>query len=221
MPNRNTYIIIAVAVVIIAIGGGYYYLQQSQTAAALELRKQKWDAWSRTLYVGDNTYQFHPGGIDIGSAAATMIYRNLIAPKMFWIDANKQGTYNPLVGDSWTQKIDADGDVYIEFIMKQGLKFRDGTPINAENMKWNWERALFDLPNRKQNGESYAVYALEESWGLTQKKLIVPSEYTIDMYTNPSFPTFQPFWKHFLFGLSYSFLFSETLGKQYGKENST
>jgi ABC-type transport system substrate-binding protein len=62
---------------------------------------------------------------------------------------------------------------------------------------------------------------LEESWGLTQKKLIVPSEYTIDMYTNPAFPTFQPFWKHFLFGLSYSFMFSETLGKQYGKENST
>ena len=41
LPDRNTYIIIAVAVVILAAGGGYYYLQQSQNAAALEVRKQK------------------------------------------------------------------------------------------------------------------------------------------------------------------------------------
>jgi ABC-type transport system substrate-binding protein len=221
LPSRNTYLIIAAVVVVAAIAGGYYYLQQSQAAAALEVRKQKWDAWSKTLYVGTTNYKFHPGGIDIGSAAATMIYRNLLAPKMFWIDAKTSGQYNPLVGQSWTQKKDADGDTYIEFIIKPGLKFRDGTSINAENMKWNWERALLDLPKRKQNGESYAVYALEESWGLTTKKLVVPSEYTINMYTNPANPEFQPFWKHFLFGLSYSFMFSETLGKQYGGETNS
>jgi len=221
LPSRNMYIIIAVAVVLIAAGGGYYYLQQSQNAAALEVRRQKWETWSKTLYIGTNNYEFHPGGIDIGSATATMIYRNLIAPRMFWVDGVKSGQYNPLVGESWTQKKDADGDVYIEFKLKSGWKFRDGTPITAQNMKWNWERALNDLPNRKQNGESYAVYALEESWGLTAKKLIVPNDQTILMYTNPNWPEFQPFWKHFLFGLSYSFMFSQTLGEQYGGETNT
>lgn len=221
LPDRNTYIIIAVAVVILAAGGGYYYLQQSQNAAALEVRKQKWETWSKTLYIGTNNYEFHPGGIDIGSATPTMIYRNLIAPRMLWVDGVTSGQYNPLVAESWTQKKDADGDIYIEFKIKPGLKFRDGTAINAPNMKFNWERALNDLPIRKQNGESYAVYALEESWGLTEKKLIVPNDLTIQMYTNKNWPAFQPFWKHFLFGLSYSFMQSQDLAEKYGKETST
>jgi peptide/nickel transport system substrate-binding protein len=221
LPSKNTYIIIAVAVAIAAVGGGYWYLQQSQTSAALEARKLKWDNWAKTLYLGTTNFDFHPGGIDIGTSTGTSVYRHLIAPRMFWVDSTKSGVYNPLVGDSWTQKKDADGTTYIEFKLKTGWTFRDGTPINAENMKWNWDRALDDLPNRKQNAETYAVYALEESYGTSAKKLVVKDSQTLLMYTNPNWPTFQPFWKHFLFGLDYSFLFSKTMGEQYGKETST
>jgi peptide/nickel transport system substrate-binding protein len=221
LPNRNTYILIAAVVVVAAVGGGYWYLQNSQQQAALEARKAKWDAWAKTLYLGTANFDFHPGGIDIGTSTGTSIYRHMVAPRMFWVDAEKAGQYNPLVGESFTQKKDADGTVYIEFKLKSGWTFRDGTPINAQNMKWNWDRALNDLPNRKQNAESYAVYALEESYGTSAKKLIVVDDKTLLMYTNPSWPTFQPFWKHFLFGLDYSFMFSMTMGQKYGLETSS
>jgi len=221
LQNRNMLVAIGIVVIIIAAGAGYYYtLQQSARAkaAALEQRRQKWEDWSHTLYLGTTEFEFHPGGFDIGSGTVTTLYRHACSPRIFWIDRTQSGIYNPLVGESWTEKTDEDGDVYIEFKFKPGWTFRDGTPINAENLKWNWERAYFDLPTRTQNSESYAVYAMSEAWGETEKKLVVEDNLTLRMYTNPNWPHFQPFWKHFLFGLDYSFMFSKTLGEQYGGE---
>jgi peptide/nickel transport system substrate-binding protein len=131
------------------------------------------------------------------------------------------GLYNNHIAESWEEKTDEDGDVYIEFKLQPGLTFRDGTPINAENMKWNWERALYDLPTRTQNAESYAVYAMKQSWAASPKGLVVEDDLTLRMYSNPNWPSFDPFWKHFLFGLDYSFMYSMTLGEQYGKEESS
>jgi peptide/nickel transport system substrate-binding protein len=145
----------------------------------------------------------------------------MLSPRLLWIDRTEVGLYNNHVAESWEEKVDEDGDVYIEFKFKPGLTFRDGTPIDAENMKWNWERALYDLPTRTQNAESYAVYGMNHAWGQTEKKLVVEDQYTLRMYTDPNWPHFDPFWKHFMFGLDYSFMFSKTMGEQYGKETSS
>jgi len=227
MENKNTYIIIA-AVVVVAVLGYFMFLVPSTPGPSPSpsptpdtVRQQKWEDWSETLYVGVTSYNFHPGGFDIGSDASTEIYRVLCTPRLLWIDRTETGLYNNYIAESWSEKTDEDGDVYIEFKIKPDLKFRDGTPINAENMKWNWERALYDLPARTQNGESYAVYAMEQSWGGTTKGLLVEDDLTLRMYSNPLWPSFDPFWKHFLFGLDYSFMYSMTLGEQYGKETSS
>jgi ABC-type transport system substrate-binding protein len=219
--SRRKFLAVAGGAVAVGAVGGYWLLTNNQQQSAqLGDRKAKWDAWASTLYIGTTSFQFHPG-IDIGSSSADSIYRHMIAPRIFWVDGQTSGQYNPLVGASWKQLVDSDNQTYIEFKFQANWKFRDGTPINAQNLKWNWERALNDLPNRKQNNDSYAVYAMQESWGTSQKKLVVVDDLTLDMYVNPDFPNFQPFWKHFLFALDYSFMFSMTMGQKYGGETNS
>lgn len=232
MEKKNTYIILAV-VLVVAVLAGYLLLKPKAPETpdqpdgptpeeiALEERRLKWEDWSETLYIGTTNFDFHTGGFDIGSGTATEIYRSLCCPRALWIDRTESGLYNPHAAESWEEKVDDEGDVYVEFKMRPGLTFRDGTPINAENLKWNWERALYDLPARTQNAESYAVYAMEQSWGGSEKGLVVEDELTLRMYTNPSWPSFQPFWKHFLFGLDYSFMYSMTLGEEFGGETNS
>lgn len=229
MENKKNYMIIA-AVLIVAVLG-YIVLRPGTTEPTLTptptptptdtVREGKWEDWSETLYIGVTSYEFHPGGFDIGSSSATTIYRHLLGPRLLWIDRTETGQYNSYIAESWSEKIDEDGDVYIEFKIEPGLTFRDGTPIDAENMKWNWERALYELPARTQNSESYAVYAMEQSWAGSPKGLVVEDDLTLRMYSNPLWPSFDPFWKHFLFGLDYSFMYSKTLGEEFGLEESS
>lgn len=225
MTSRNTYIIIAIAVVIV-VGGGYYYYQQSQAAAAraraLEVREQKWDDWASTLYLGTTSSldNFHPA-TDIGGGSAMTIYNHACFPRLLCIDRTQVGQYNPSVAESWEAKIDADGDTYIEFKITPGLKFRDGTPINAQNVKWSFERTLLDLPLREKNGNRGALYPMSQSWGASPKGLVVEDDLTLRMYTNPNWPMFHPFWEHFLFGIGYGHMYSQTLGEQYAREQDT
>ena len=45
----------------------------------------------------------------------------------------------PDLADRWP--VNDDGLVY-QFVLRQDLKFSDGSPVSAEDFKWSWERAL-------------------------------------------------------------------------------
>src|SRR5262245_10266264 len=50
----------------------------------------------------------------------------------------KSGSFKPGLAESW--KVSADGRV-LTFSLKPGVVFQDGTPFNAQAVKFNFERA--------------------------------------------------------------------------------
>jgi len=63
------------------------------------------------------------------------------------------GSIQPLLAESWT--VSADGLQYT-FKLRQGVKFHDGTPLNAEAVKWNFDR-LKDPQVRVPGRASYPI----------------------------------------------------------------
>ena len=71
-----------------------------------------------------------------GSAVDRQVYQNLY-DKLVDTDANLAVV--PMLATSWT--ISPDGRT-VTFKLRQGVKFHDGTPFNAEAVKYNFERML-------------------------------------------------------------------------------
>jgi peptide/nickel transport system substrate-binding protein len=136
-----------------------------------------------------------------------------------WEDSTESGKYNPLYAEGYTYKTDKDGDVYVEWKIKPGLTYNDGTPINAQNVKYCWERVL-EGAKRKQNFFDH-LYDVGTAWARTEKGLVVDDNLTLRMYIRQEYPYFDAEWRHFLFGIHYAFTFSSPLAKQYAQENST
>ena len=187
--------------------------------AALDVRSDKWDEWSKTLYVGTTSSDFHPG-INIGYGSKNTLLKHMAATKPMWVDANDVGSYNPLVAQSWELKHDTEGLAYIEFKIKPGLTFNDGEPITAGDIKFSWEWEFFELPSRENNKDTYHLYAHGMAWGTESKGLFAPDDSTFQMYTNPDWPDFVPAIFAFLFSLDHAWVYSETSTLQYAEENS-
>jgi len=71
-----------------------------------------------------------------GSAVDRQVYQNLY-DKLVDTDANL--AIVPMLATSWT--ISPDGKT-VTFKLRQGVKFSDGTPFNADAVKYNFERML-------------------------------------------------------------------------------
>jgi len=71
-----------------------------------------------------------------GSAVDRQVYQNLY-DKLVDTDANL--AIVPMLATSWT--ISPDGKT-VTFKLRQGVKFHDGTPFNADAVKYNFERML-------------------------------------------------------------------------------
>jgi peptide/nickel transport system substrate-binding protein len=67
------------------------------------------------------------------------------------------GSIQPYLAESWT--VSADGRQYT-FKLRQGVTFHDGTPFNAQTVKWNFDR-LKDPQVRVPGRASYPIEATE------------------------------------------------------------
>jgi len=218
MENKQTmYAAIAVIAIVVIAGGGYFYMQNQQKGQAKEALAARWDEWSKTLYMGTTSTDFHPG-INMGKGYMNSLAKHLSGTKLFWVDRTNGDAYNPVVGETWDLKQDADGLYYVEFKLKEGLTFRDGTPINAAAVKYCWEQELLEMPNREQNRETYHIYGHEVSWGKKSKGLFVIDDLTLHMYTNPGWPNYPPVWLCFLMSLDHSFIYSPTSTNEWALE---
>lgn len=221
MSSKNTQNIAIAVVAIIVVGvGAYWYMGQQGKNAAEDARAELWDEWSKTLYVGTTSQDFHPG-INMGYGTKNTLLKHMSATKPLWVDANNVGEYNPLVAQSWELKRDSDGDSYIEFTIKPGLTFNDGEPITAGDIKFTWEWELFELPSREVNKDTYHIYAHRMAWGTESKGLFAPDDDTFIMYTNPDWPEFVPAIFAFLFSLDHAWVISETTTLEFAQEQSS
>ena len=84
----------------------------------------------------------------------------------------KKGTaaaeVEPALAESWT--ISDDGLVYT-FNLRKGVKFHDGTPFNAEAVKFNFDR---QSPENRVEKMSYAAHVLD---GIAKTEVV--DEYTL------------------------------------------
>jgi len=53
--------------------------------------------------------------------------------------SNPDGALEPLLATSWELAPDKS---YYTFHLRQGVKFHDGTPFNAQAVKWNFDRSI-------------------------------------------------------------------------------
>jgi peptide/nickel transport system substrate-binding protein len=115
-----------------------------------------------TLVVG---LEAEPGTLDnsVGTGYHTSIIQRLLYESLVGYDLTSSADVlpiKPVLAESW--QVSADGTVYT-FKIRQGVKFHDGTPLDAAAIKWNFERA--SDPNHamyfdKGRGTSAQIFSL-------------------------------------------------------------
>jgi len=218
MPTKTTYIIVA-AVVIVVLGsaGGYWYYQNMQKEAEKAERYQRWVDWSRTLYIGTNYLGFHPG-INVGGGnCPNSISAYGRGGQLLKVDYKDWNTFHPYVAESWEWKVNPAGEAYIEWKIKPGLKFQDGTEITSEAVKYSWEQEYIEMPAREQNAEAYHLYTHKMGW----KRLECPDKYTLLQFLPEFAQTYLPLPFAFMFGLPHAFIVSPTSTEMYAKETNS
>ena len=231
--NRN-YLVIAV-VAIIVLGAGYWFMQNQQPNdqddtttpttptttedEQLAERRAKWEAWSKTMYLGCVGGEFHPGVQNLGSGRGDELQSYLTAGKLIWNDQAEfkpnMAYFNPLIAESWEVKENAEtGETYIEFKIKEGLKFTDGTTIDADAVKYCYEQEAFEMPYREQHKWTSPRYWHTHAWS----RLEVPDPLTLHVYIPED--GFVPMSFAGLFGLNYANIYSPTSTEQWALEDN-
>ncbi|MCA1644523.1 MAG: ABC transporter substrate-binding protein [Chloroflexi bacterium] len=132
---------------------------QTAPGAAAETPKK-----GGTLVVG---LEAEPGTLDnsVGTGYHTSIIQRLIYESLIGYDLTSNADVlpiKPVLAESWTLSL--DGKVYT-FKIRQGVKFHDGTPLDAAAIKWNFERASdpkHPLYFDKGRGTSAQIFSLVE-----------------------------------------------------------
>ncbi len=111
------------------------------------------------------------------------VYETLVGYKKI-VDAQGNVTYpgdfEPLLAESWEKS--PDGMVWT-FKLKKGIKFHDGTPFNAQAVKFSLDRAMI----MKGGPEWYLTQCLEP-----EKSIEVVDDYTIKFNLTKPLATFLP-----------------------------
>ncbi len=178
---------------------------------------EEWESWAETMYLGAVGGEFHPGIQQLGSGRGDELQSYLMAGKLLWPDQKEflpnMAYFNPLIAETWEIKENAEtGETYVEFKIKEGLTFQDGTVIDAEAVKWCYEQERYDMPYREQNRWTSPRYWHEHAWS----RLEVPDTYTLHLYIPED--GFLPMTFAGLFGLNYANIYSPTSTELYAKE---
>lgn len=136
---------------------------------------------------------FARGGDSVGLDPANVtdgesfyVTRNIVDTLVDYEDDNTN--LIPGLAKSWESK-DKDGLVWV-FHLREGVKFHDGTPFNAEAVKFNFDRWMFEDNQFRYEGEAF------EYWGYMfggypgiVKEVRAVSEFTVEIeLTSPSAP---------------------------------
>jgi ABC-type transport system substrate-binding protein len=100
------------------------------------------------------------------TAPGAWVYGNIIEPM---IALGADGSIEPRLATSW-EFID---DTRLRFTLREGVTFHDGTPFNAEAVKFSWDRALFADPPGRWKGLAGPIAAVE-----------VVDDYTVDVVSS-------------------------------------
>lgn len=120
------------------------------------------------------------------------IYDNLVAKA-------PDNTFQPWLAESW--QIAPDGKSY-SFKLKKGVKFHDGTPFNAQAVKYTLDRVHDPNAKTRISGAAYGIYAGTET----------PDDYTAVIHLSSP-------WAPLLDGLSYLYrIVSPTAGQKWGED---
>ncbi len=132
-----------------------------------------------------------------GQGHAHLVMRNVFET-LIKKDANNE--YQPCLASSW--EISDDGLVYT-FHLRKDVKFHDGTPFNAEAVKFNFDRIL--------DPETKSRYAVLRLAALDRLELV--DDYTVKIHLKEPVTPFLEFLSHN--GLS---MVSPTAAQQWGVE---
>jgi peptide/nickel transport system substrate-binding protein len=133
------------------------------------------------------------------------------------------GFYNNFMVTSWELKQTPEGRQYIEYKFKDGMKFSDGTKVDANAVKFSWEEQRYDLPFRETNGYTGYKWWHENAWDELEVK---DDGMTLLEYLPPKNPD-QPYggFLHMVFCATYSFtsgyVHSPTAAELYVREDSS
>jgi len=105
-----------------------------------------------TLIIG---FEAEPTSLDAHHGGASVIDRQCNTPIYdALVDAKFDGSgVRPALAERW--EISGEGKVYT-FYLRKGVKFHDGTPFNAEAVKFNYDRIL-DKDNKYHKQASFAL----------------------------------------------------------------
>jgi peptide/nickel transport system substrate-binding protein len=131
MALKRSYVAAVVLIIVIVVGGWYWYSQQEALArqkatiiigttdkiTVLDPAKAyDFYTWEIFTNIGEGLMKYKPGTTDL-----------------------EPGLADPAFGGGKGYTVSPDGLVYT-FKLRAGLKFTDGTPINATVVKWSLER---------------------------------------------------------------------------------
>ncbi len=100
------------------------------------------------------------------TAPGAWVYGNIIEPM---IALQADGTLAPRLATSW-EFVD---ETRLRLELREGVTFHDGTPFNADAVKFTWDRALFADPPGLWRGLAGPIAAVE-----------VVDEYTVDIVSS-------------------------------------
>ena len=213
MKIKTSYLIVIAVVVVLSVSYfGFTYYQNLQADARDQERHQRWVDWSNTLYIG-TTYEYENPQITVGYGGLERTDDWLRAGKLLFPDPDEPGVYHSYLADSWELKQNSAGEWYVEYKLKQGMKFLDGTDIDAEAVKFSWELELA-LYDREQNREKGHKHWSETSW----KRLEAPDKYTFWQFLPDPSPSFLPHPFAGMHLLQHGFVRSPTSTEKYAKE---
>ena len=130
------------------------------------------------IRVKESKYSAEPvevtGGLDAQSYDAPMPLFSLVYDAL--VEYGEYGEIMPGLAESWD--ISSDGTVYT-FYLRQGVKFSDGTPFNADAVKFSMERMQYRCPMGWASMEDFT-------------RIEVVDPYTVKIYYDePYYPILQ------------------------------